>query len=119
MKKGSAFEDLALIQEISDTLTYIHGLKDSVFSLSKALLLFNMNDLCVDLQNEYEQIVDLVEAEKNEIWDYPPTNSEETTLEAYRLSLKANQTEFSKLDVKYRFPPEAPSKRAWKLHFYE
>jgi hypothetical protein len=123
LKKGSAYEDLALIQELSDTLTYIHGLKDGIFSLSKALLLFNMNDLCVELQSKYEQVVDLVEAEKNEIWDYSAaaaaSGGEETTLEAYRLSLTVNQTEFSKLEVKYRFPPEAASKRTWKLHFYE
>jgi two-component SAPR family response regulator len=121
LKKGSVYEDLALIQELSDTITYAHGLRDSVFSLSKALLLFNMNELCVELQAKYEQVVDLVEGDKNEIWDYPTVSGEEatSTIEAYRQSLAANQTEFSKLEIKYRFPPEAASKRTWKLHFYE
>lgn len=70
LKKGSVYEDLALIQELSDTITYACNLKDGLASLSKALLLFNMNDLCVQIQTKYEVLMDLIEKNINLIWDY-------------------------------------------------
>ena len=120
LKKGSAFEDLALIQELSDTMSYVYKLKDSVFSLSKALLLFNLNDLCVELQNSYESLTDLFEGKSNQIWNYPVQNENDTfSFQTYQQNLMANLTDFSKLEVKYRYPPESVGKRSWKLHFYE
>lgn len=120
LKKGSPFEDLALIQEISDTMTYVYKLKDSIFSISKSLLLYNLNDLCVQLQDKYEQTIDLFENMSAQIWNYPVQNeSENFSFQIFQQNILANLTEFNRLDVKYRFPPESVSKRSWKLHFYE
>ena len=121
LKKGSVFEDLGLIQELSDTITYASNLKDGIANLSKALLLFNMNDLCVQIQSKYELLMDLIEKNISLIWDYDLTDSNNNhQLNSFMtiIDVKCN-TEFGKLDSKYRYPPLLVSKRQWKLHFYE
>ncbi|RNA26145.1 elongator complex 1 [Brachionus plicatilis] len=120
LKKGSPFEDLALIQELSDTMTYVYKQKDSVFSLSKSLLLFNLNDLCVQLQGNYEKAIDLIEKMATQIWNYQAQNDTDNfSFQTFQQNILADLTDFSKLEFKYRFPPETVSKRSWKLHFYE
>jgi hypothetical protein len=109
LKKGSAFEDLALIQELSDTISYLYGLKDSIFNLSKALLVFNLNDLCIQLQGKYEQVIDLIDREKNEIWNWvvsvQSANSDSNehtriTYDSLQANIMANLTEYNKLGRK-------------------
>lgn len=120
LKKGSKYEDLALIQELSDTMTYVYKLKDSIFNLSKSLLLFNLNDLCVQLQDNYENVIDLMEKMSSQIWNYPVEDeTEHFSFQKMQQNIMASITEFNKLEIKYRFPPETISKRSWKLHFYE
>lgn len=92
---------MALIQELSDTISYSYKLKDGIFSLSKCLLLFNLNELCVELQNKYEELVDLIEKYTNDIWNYPSNNETEQSTRVYYgiqsgLST-AVPTDFSKL----------------------
>lgn len=118
LKKNSPYEDLGLIMDLHDTITYSQNLKDSVAGLSKTLLLFNMNELCIEVQNRYETLMDLLENSTTVIWDYDLMNPEEKANLSFG-TIKTSSTEFTKLDAKYRFPPAAVSKRQWKLHFYE
>jgi hypothetical protein len=79
-----------------------------------------MNELCVTLQNKYESLIDLIEKNTSEIWNYPTENNESLSVSYLNQSLIDKVvTEFNKLDIKYRYPPEASNKRSWKLHFYE
>jgi len=98
--------------------------KDGISSLSKTLLLYNMNDLCHELQKRYEIIMDLLEKSVNEIWNYPTAADEANKnnsflYQSFQSYDNTVQTEFSKLDVKFRYPPELANKRTWKLHIYE
>jgi len=91
-----------------------------VASLSKTLVLFNMGELCIGLQNCYENLMDMIEKNIGAIWNYDLNNSDESNLSfSFNASPKQVPTEFAKLDVKFRFPPPSISKRQWKLHFYD
>jgi hypothetical protein len=79
-----------------------------------------MNELCVNLQNKYESLIDLIEKNTSEIWNYPIENNESFNLSYQNQSfIDKVVTEFNKLEIKYRYPPEPSNKRSWKLHFYE
>ena len=69
-------------------------------SLSKALLMYHMNDLCIELQKRYECVVDLVEKNTTEIWDY------EANLDDFNVSgfqnvsfTSSSSTDFAKLGI--------------------
>jgi hypothetical protein len=95
LKKGSAYEDLALIQELHDTITYACNLKDGISNLSKSLLLFNMNDLCIQIQTNYEKLMDLIEKNINQIWDYEYSTDNNSLQNSFTVT--KCQTDFSKL----------------------
>ena len=103
LKKGSVYEDLALIQELSDTITYACNLRDGLASISKALLLFNMNDLCEQIQTKYEVLMDNIEKSINLIWDYDLTvNSSDQQVNSFINSASTKcHTDFSKLGKYY------------------
>ena len=64
-----------------------------------------MNELCVSLQGKYEEVIDLIERERNEIWDFPTTNEEANKINfvTYQSSLLENKTEFNRLGSKHIF----------------
>lgn len=95
LKKGSAYEDLALIQELHDIITYACNLKDGISNLSKSLLLFNMNDLCIQIQTNYEKLMDLIEKNINQIWDYEYSTDNNSLQNSFTVT--KCQTDFSKL----------------------
>ena len=99
LKKGSVYEDLALIQELSDTITYSCNLRDGLACLSKALLLFNMNDLCVQIQTKYEVLMENIEKSINLIWDYDLTeiSSDQKVNSFFNSAFTKCHTDFSKL----------------------
>ena len=49
---------------------FIYIYVESIASMSKALLYFNMNDMCIQLQNKYELIMDTIEKDISQIWNY-------------------------------------------------
>lgn len=59
--------------------------------------MFNMNELCIELQIKYESIIDLIEREKSTIWNYPSQPDESATNRFNLISNDSIKTDFSKL----------------------
>jgi hypothetical protein len=79
-----------------------------------------MGELCIELQKRYEFLMDLIDNNTGNIWNYDLNNSDEASPSfSFNAPPKQLPTEFAKLDIKFRFPPASISKRQWKLHFYE
>jgi hypothetical protein len=67
-------------------------------SLSQALLLFNMNDLCLQLQRKYDLLMKGIERVIKEVWDYQVKSDEfNTSIENETTMCSISNTEFSKL----------------------
>ena len=69
---------------------------DSIVSLLQTLLLYNMDDLCNNLQHDYDDLLGLIEKSIPIIW----TN---LNAETDQSSLKPNETDFNKLGKQLKF----------------
>ena len=84
-----------------------------------------MGELCIELQSRYEVLMDMIEKNTTQVWNYEMKGLDEVVNQSFSLknsnaaAPKILSTEFIKLDAKFRFPPPSVSKRQWKLHFYE
>lgn len=59
-----------------------------------------MNDICIELQNKYEVLMDLIEGSTAMIWDYEMKSLDETDNQTYSFTVKpASTTEFIKLGI--------------------
>lgn len=64
-----------------------------------------MNDLCIELQNKYDKLIDLIEKSTGRIWNYPVSSEDvKQTIESYQAhSLQLNITDYTKLGIIYIF----------------
>ncbi len=61
---------------------------EPIVSLLQTLLLYNMDDLCNSLQNEYDELLALIDKNLPIVW---------TNLTGETSDLKPNETDFNKL----------------------
>lgn len=61
------------------------------------MVLYNFNDLCFEIQEKYETVIDLIEKHTSEIWNYPVENQDDlNNISNYSTGVKC-ETEFAKL----------------------
>ena len=56
-----------------------------------------MNELCVQIQNKYEFLMDLIEKHINTIWDYDMSTDSNNNNYSFMSSSTRNNTDYSKL----------------------
>lgn len=73
LKEGSRFEDLALMEALSDIIQTVHKTTDDMASLLKMLVLFDHAGQAAVLQTNFEKLISMVESSIGVIW--PPEES--------------------------------------------
>lgn len=68
LKRGSAYEDIALINELHKKIIFCFEQQASVRVACKALLMLNEDSAATELQDLYEDLLSLMESSINEIW---------------------------------------------------
>uniref|UniRef100_A0A8C9U140 Elongator complex protein 1 n=1 Tax=Scleropages formosus TaxID=113540 RepID=A0A8C9U140_SCLFO len=68
LKEGSPLEDVALLHALTETLYTVDKLREEVHSLLKALVLFGLDSQAQKLQQDYGEVLLLMEASIPEVW---------------------------------------------------
>ncbi|XP_013379508.1 elongator complex protein 1 [Lingula anatina] len=69
LKEGSAHEDLALVEALSNYITCTEQMKDEIKSLLHMLVMFDYEDQASKLQKNFDQLLQLIERSIPTIWD--------------------------------------------------
>ncbi|XP_076644239.1 elongator complex protein 1 isoform X1 [Halictus rubicundus] len=118
LKKGSAFEDLALIQALYQIINSIYKEKDELRGLVQMLVYFDRDEYANKLQNTMEQFLHTIERSKPEIWDKSAPSSfpemENAELATQFQGLSASY----KLLEPYITRPPVTNASPWKLNIF-
>uniref|UniRef100_A0A8C1VGB2 Elongator complex protein 1 n=1 Tax=Cyprinus carpio TaxID=7962 RepID=A0A8C1VGB2_CYPCA len=68
LKEGSPFEDIALLNALTQIITIVDKMREEVHSLLKALVLFQSDGAASSLQRDYGELLQLMETALPEIW---------------------------------------------------
>uniref|UniRef100_A0A671P1U3 Elongator complex protein 1 n=1 Tax=Sinocyclocheilus anshuiensis TaxID=1608454 RepID=A0A671P1U3_9TELE len=68
LKEGSPFEDIALLNTLTQIIIIVDKMREEVHSLLKALVLFQFDRAASSLQRDYGELLQLVETALPEIW---------------------------------------------------
>ncbi|XP_076376507.1 elongator complex protein 1 isoform X1 [Megalopta genalis] len=118
LKRGSAFEDLALIQALYQIVNSIYKEKDELHELVQMLVYFDCDEYAEKLQNTMEQLLRLTEKSKSEIWDKSAPSSF-PEMENAQLSTQFQGVSASyKLIEPYITRPPVNNSTSWKLNIF-
>ena len=68
LREGSAHEDLALVEALSETVVTVDRLQDEIFDLLSMLVFFGLMDEGRTLQTGFERLVGVVKSRMKEVW---------------------------------------------------
>ncbi|KAH0628486.1 hypothetical protein JD844_009739 [Phrynosoma platyrhinos] len=96
LKEGSPLEDVALLEVLGEIVRRIDGLKGEVHSLLKYLVLFGYDGQAQELQQAFEDILQLTQNSVLEIWSPDlqqiPANPGAVTYPCFMLSMALSET---------------------------
>ncbi|XP_028910875.1 elongator complex protein 1 isoform X1 [Ornithorhynchus anatinus] len=127
LKEGSPLEDLALLEALSEVVRSIEKLKDEVYHLLKVLILFEYDTQARELQQTFEDTLQLMERSLPEIWTLAqqpstampvlgPNSTANSIMASYRQQ-KASAPAL--LDAELFIPPKLNKSTQWKLSLLE
>uniref|UniRef100_A0A8C9TA13 Elongator complex protein 1 n=1 Tax=Scleropages formosus TaxID=113540 RepID=A0A8C9TA13_SCLFO len=116
LKEGSPLEDVALLHALTETLYTVDKLREEVHSLLKALVLFGLDSQAQKLQQDYGEVLLLMEASIPEVW---PEGQQQSSVPVTGPNSTANSIMASYQQQKPSplvfNPPKMRSNIKWKL----
>ncbi|XP_062827791.1 elongator complex protein 1 isoform X2 [Anolis carolinensis] len=127
LKEGSPLEDVALLEVLGEIVRIIDGLKGEMHSLLKYLVLFGYDGQAQELQQAFDEILQLTEHSILEIWSpglqqFPANtilgpNSTANSISAAYSQQKALDPIAQ--DVEFFIPPKFNKNIQWKLNLLQ
>ncbi|XP_030620667.1 elongator complex protein 1 isoform X2 [Chanos chanos] len=122
LKEGSPFEDVALLHALTQIIHVVDKMREEVHSLLKALVLFQYDKQACSLQQDYSEILQLIETAIPEIWHeglqqtQTPVTGPNSTANSIMASFHQQRlSSVSQADSEALSPPKMRSSVKWKL----
>ncbi|KAK6627847.1 hypothetical protein RUM44_010326 [Polyplax serrata] len=121
LKEGSRYEHLALVTALHTLVTNCLNMMPEIREINKFLIKINNCELAEKLQNEYDELLSIIEKSKSEIWIpslmQPKQNfgPEATSNKIAAVYMESEDVAPVLLNPKYAIPPEVSDKIKWKL----
>ncbi|XP_052430790.1 elongator complex protein 1 isoform X1 [Carassius gibelio] len=121
LKEGSPFEDIALLNALTQIITIVDKMREEVHSLLKALVLFQFDAAASSLQRDYGELLQLVESALPEIWtdnqqqSQTPLTGPNSTANSIMASFQQQRPAVPQQDTETLSAPKMRIAVKWKL----
>ncbi|CAH1797491.1 unnamed protein product [Owenia fusiformis] len=126
LKEGSRHEDLALIDALATIISRTEQQKDEIGPLLKTLVQFHHEDKAAKLQQDFQELIKLVESSIADIWspqekdDQPiislgPDATANSIVRSMQSKAGPDTDKTTQLDAVFRIPPVINKTKKWKL----
>ncbi|XP_026136123.1 elongator complex protein 1-like isoform X1 [Carassius auratus] len=121
LKEGSPFEDIALLNALTQIITIVDKMREEVHSLLKALVLFQFDAAASSLQRDYGELLQLVESALPEIWtdnqqqSQTPLTGPNSTANSIMASFQQQRPAVPQQDTEALSAPKMRIAVKWKL----
>ncbi|XP_067313213.1 elongator complex protein 1 [Pseudorasbora parva] len=121
LKEGSPFEDIALLNALTQIITIVDKMREEVHSLLKALVLFQFDGRASSLQREYSDLLQLMDTAIPEIWSenlqqgQTPLTGPNSTANSIMASFQQQGPTAPQQDAEARTVPKMRNAIKWKL----
>ncbi|KAI1888284.1 hypothetical protein AGOR_G00183440 [Albula goreensis] len=122
LKEGSPMEDLALLHALTEIIHTVDRMQEEVHGLLKALVLFRFDSQAAKLQQEYGEVLHLMEAAIPEIWqedrsqNHTPITGPNSTANSIMASYQQQRPPAAaQQDAELFIPPKMKHTVKWKL----
>uniref|UniRef100_A0A8C1FHC5 Elongator complex protein 1 n=1 Tax=Cyprinus carpio carpio TaxID=630221 RepID=A0A8C1FHC5_CYPCA len=121
LKEGSPFEDIALLNALTQIITIVDKMREEVHSLLKALVLFQFDGAASSLQRDYGELLQLMETALPEIWTdnlqqgQTPLTGPNSTANSIMASFQQQRPAVPQQDTEALTAPKMRIAVKWKL----
>lgn len=121
LKEGSPFEDIALLNALTQIITVVDKMKEEVHSLLKVLVLFHYDAQASGLQRDYSDLLQLMETSIPDIWSEKlqqgqnPVTGPNSTANSIMASYQQQRPATSPRDPEVLMAPKMRNSVKWKL----
>ncbi|XP_052006172.1 elongator complex protein 1 [Xyrauchen texanus] len=121
LKEGSPFEDIALLNALTQIITIADKMREEVHSLLKALVLFQFDGQASSLQRNYSDLLQLMETGIPDIWSdnmqqgQTPLTGPNSTANSIMASFQHPSPGVPQHDTEILTAPKMRSSIKWKL----